>query len=97
MFLAELIQLVVCDLSPNPSWVFLFHIGQHPMKLARVGIELFEKGDIHRYVFAMVSTCETPTVCAKADQLSSLLHPARGDHGNLLFRVVTMLAAHMLT
>ncbi len=36
------------------------------------------------YVFATVSICETPTVCAKADQLSSLLHPARGDHGNRL-------------
>ena len=67
------------------------------MKLARVGSELFEEGDIHRYVFAVVSTCETPTVCAKADQLSSLLHPARGGHGNRLFRAVTMLAPHMLT
>ena len=67
------------------------------MKLARVGIELFEERDIHRCVFAVVSTCETPAVCAKADQLSPLLHPARGDHGDRLLRAVTMLAAHMLT
>jgi hypothetical protein len=61
-----------------------------------VGIELFEERDVHPCIFAVVFTCETPAVCAKPDQLSSLLHLARGDHGVRLFRAVTVLAAHML-
>jgi hypothetical protein len=48
----------------------LFLIGKYPMKLACVGILLSEEGNIHRYVFAMVSTSETPAGCAKSDQLS---------------------------
>ena len=66
------------------------------MKLARIGIELPEEGDVHTGILAVVFTCETPAVCAKTDQLSSLLHLARGDHGDRLFHAVTVLAAHML-
>jgi hypothetical protein len=76
--------------------MFFFCTGQCSMKLARVRIELFEEGDVHSCILVMVFTCKTPTVCAKADQLSSLLHLARGDHGDRLFRAVTVLAAHML-
>jgi hypothetical protein len=43
----------------------------------------------------VVPTGEAPAGCAKAHQLSSLLHSARGDHNDLLFRAVAMLATHV--
>jgi hypothetical protein len=67
------------------------------MKLARSGIELLEEGDVHVCTPAVMCTRKTPTACTKTDQLSSLLHLTRGDHGDRLFRAVTVLAAHMLT
>ena len=67
------------------------------MKLARVGIELLEEGHIHVCILAVVLAREPPAVRAKTDQLSPLLHLARGDHGDWRFLAVTVLAAHMLT
>ncbi len=55
------------------------------MKLARVEIKLLEDGDVHVCIFTVVFACETPAVCAEADQLSSLLHLVRDDRGDWLF------------
>ena len=93
---AELIQLVVCDRSADPSWMFAFRIRQCSVKLAREGIELLEESHVHICIFTVVLAREPAAVCAKTDQLSSLFHFARGDHDDWLFLAVTVLAAHML-
>ena len=67
------------------------------MKLARVRIKFLEEGDVHGCIFTVVFACKAPAVCAETDQLSPLLHLARGDHGDWRFLAVTVLAAHMLT
>ena len=67
------------------------------MKPAHGGVVLLEECDIHRNLFAVVPTGEVPAGYAKTHQLLSLLHSARGDHNDRLFRAVAMLAAHMLT
>jgi hypothetical protein len=76
--------------------MFVLGVGQRSVKFPRGGVELFEEGDIHRRMSAVVPTGEAPTGCAEAHQLSSLLHFARDDHNNWLLLAGTVFAAHML-
>jgi hypothetical protein len=77
--------------------MLLVCIWQRSSELACVRVELFEEGDVHPGIPVVEDVREVPAACAKANQLSSWLRIALGNHDDRFLFAITVLTAYLLT